>query len=39
MSYVERMKRISDYRELRINRPRRIGARIVATPHIRKTRE
>ena len=39
MSYVERMKRISDYRELRRNRPRRIGARIVATPHIPRTRE
>ena len=39
MSYVERMKRISDYRELRRNRPRCIGARIVATPHIPRTRE
>ena len=33
------MKRISDYRELRRNRPRRIGARIVSTPYIPRTRE
>ena len=39
MSYVERMKRISDYKELRRNRPRRIGAHIVATPHIHRMRE
>ena len=38
MSYVERMQRISDYRELRKNRPRRIGARIVSTPHVPRTR-
>ena len=38
MSYVERMQRISEYRELRKNRPRRIGARIVSTPHVPRTR-
>ena len=39
MSYVERMQRISDYRQLRKNIPRRLGARIVSTPHIPRTRE
>ena len=39
ISYVERMQRISDYRELRRNRPRHIGARIVSTPHVPRTRE
>ena len=39
MSYVERMKQINDYRQLRRNRPRRIGARIVSTSHIPRTRE
>ena len=39
MSYVERMQRISDYRQLRKNKPRRLGARIVSTPHIPRTRE
>ena len=37
MSYVERMQRISDYRELRRNRPRRIGARIITTPRVTRT--
>ena len=34
MSYVERMQRIIDYRELQRNRPHRTGARIVTTPII-----
>ena len=37
MSYVERMKRIIDYREVHRNRPRRTGARIVSTPGIART--
>ena len=39
MSYVEQMQRITDYRELHRNRPRRIVARIVSTPHVPRTRE
>ena len=39
MSYVERMDRLSRYRELRRNRPRRNGARIISTPHVPRTAE
>ena len=37
MSYIERMQRIIDYRELHTNRPRPTGARIVTTPRIART--
>ena len=33
------MQQINDYRELCRNKPRRIGARIVSTPHVPRIRE
>ena len=39
MSYLEQMDRLTQYRELCRNRPRRFGAHIISTPHVPRTRE